>query len=523
MEKVLHDLDLAMYERDWLKKKVSETQRPDDWKACKTKKLTVNKKVKKTKKDYYKHQIEGASGNLKATWKILNDLMGKKSDSTQINDLKTENSGPSRSDPKKIAECLNIHFTNVGPKLACEIPTVDCDVNPVDSQHVNSSFELKEVMISDVFKKLQEVNVAKATGHDSIPNKILKIAAPVISKSLADLFNFSITTNTFPDDWKVSKVFPLFKSGERNDPNNFRPISVLPTIDRVFERLVYEQMYTYFTENNLIQPRQSGFRSLHSTVTALLDMTNQWCLNIDRGMISGVILLDLKKAFDTVDHAILLKKLSDYGVQGQTASWFKSFLNDRQFCVVNGLSSVKDRIVCGVPQGSLLGPLLFLIYINDLPNCLDHSIGWSFADDTNLTFSAVDLSILQTEMSNDLNRIVNWLSSNKLTLNILKTDFMVMGSRQRIASLTGNISLSVNGLTLQQVETAKCLGLTIDQFLTWKNHLQSVRQKVGCGIRILKRIRPFVGLEHLINVYRSIVEPYFNYCCFVWDSIGETG
>ena len=227
-------------------------------------------------------------------------------------------------------------------------------------------------------------------------------------------------------------------------------------------------MYAYVTENNLIQPRQSGFRSLHLTVTALLDVTNQWYLNIDEGMVSGVIFLDLKKAFGTVDHAILLKKQFDYGVQGQTASWFKSYLKERQqFFVVNGLSSVKNRIVCGVPQGSLLGPLLFLIYINDLPRCLDHSIGRSFADDTNLTFSAVDLSILQTEMSNDLNRIFNWISSNKLTLNILKTDFMVIGSRQRIATLAGNISLSVNGLRLKQVES-----LTIDQFLTWRNHLQ---------------------------------------------------
>ena len=165
---------------------------------------------------------------------------------------------------------------------------------------------------------------------------------------------------------------------------------------------------------------------------------------------------------------------------------------------------------------------MFLIAINDLPNCLDHSMVRSFADDTNLTFSAVDLSILQTEMSNDHRRIFNWLSSNKLTLKILKTDFMAIGSRQRIATLAEDISLSVNGLTLQQVESIKCLGLTIDQFLTWRNHLQSVRQKVGCGIRILKRIRPFVGLEHLINVYRSIFEPYFTYCCIVWDSIGET-
>ena len=187
---------------------------------------------------------------------------------TQKNDLKTKNSGP-LSDPEKTAECLNIHFTKVGPKLASEIPMVECDVNLVDSQQcVNSTFELKEVTTSAVFKKLQEVNVAKATGHDNIPNKILKIAAPVISESLANLFNLSITTNTFPDhSWKVAKVFPLFKSGERNDSSNFRPISVLPTV----ERLVYEQTYTYLTENNLIHPRQSGFRSLHSTVTALLD------------------------------------------------------------------------------------------------------------------------------------------------------------------------------------------------------------------------------------------------------------
>ena len=151
--------------------------------------------------------------------------------------------------------------TNVGPKLASEIPTVECDINPVDSQkRVNSTFEVKEVTIPGVFKKLQEGNVAKATGYDNIPNKILKIAAPVISKSSADLFNISITTNTFPDDSrKVAKVFPPFKSGERNDPSNFRPISVLPTVARVFERLVYEQRYTYLTENNLIQPRQFGF------------------------------------------------------------------------------------------------------------------------------------------------------------------------------------------------------------------------------------------------------------------------
>ena len=198
-------------------------------------------------------------------------------------------------------------------------------------------------------------------------------------------------------------------------------------------------MYAYFIGNKLIEPRQSGFRSLHSTVTALLDMTNHWCFNIDRGMVSGGIFLDLKKAFDTVDHDLLFKKLKHYGVQGPTLAWFKSYLTGRQqFCVANGVSSGKSLISCGVLQGSILGPLLFLTFINDLPKRLDFSIGRSFADDTNLTFSAINLLELQDEMNNDLGKIFAWLCSNKLSLKILKTEFMVIGSWQRIATLEGD-------------------------------------------------------------------------------------
>ena len=507
-----------MFQRDWLKKHAIKTCQPDDWKAYKKQKICVDKKVKRAKKDYYEKQIKQNSGDPRATWKILNDLMGKKSNSTQINELETE------TDPEKIAECLNIHFTEIGPKLALEIPPVDNDVNPLDFlRKTNSVFALNKIKSSDVLKKLKEVNIAKATGHDKISNKILKIAAPAIFKSLTDFFNFSIVTNIFPIDWKIAKVSPLYKSGKRNDPNNYRPISVLSTIARVFERLIFEQMYTYFTDNKLIEPRQSGFRSLHSTVTALLDMTNQWCFNIDRGMVSGVIFLDLKKAFDTVNHDLLLKKLNYYGVQNQTITWFKSYLADRQqLCKVNGVSSAKSSISCGVPQGSILGPLLFLIYINDLPTCLDYSTGRSFADDTNLTFSAGDLSVLQSEMSEDLNKIFTWLCSNKLTLNTLKTDFMVIGSRQRIATLEGDIALSVNGITLEKVRIVNCLGLSIDEFLTWDTHMQSIKHKVTCNIRILKRIKPFLSQENLITLYKSIVEPYLSYCCIVWDSISDT-
>ena len=175
------------------------------------------------------------------------------------------------------------------------------------------------------------------------------IAAPIIYGSLTDIFNLSIASNVFPSDWKVAKISPVFKSGNKSEANNYRPISVLPTIARVFEKLVFEQLYSYFSENKFLYAHQSGFRALHSTVTALLDMTNEWCCNIDKGMVSGVLFLDLKKAFDTVDHEILLKKLRWYGVETPAVSWFRSYLaNRKQVCYVNGVMSAADFVTCGL-------------------------------------------------------------------------------------------------------------------------------------------------------------------------------
>ena len=226
-------------------------------------------------------------------------------------------------------------------------------------------------------------------------------------------------------DWKLAKVSPIYKTGERIDPNNYRPISVLSTIARIFEKVIYEQLYDYLSRKNILDPRQSGFRSLHSTVTALLDVTNQWCFNIDRGLINGVLFLDLKKAFDTVDHNLLLIKLEYMGVRGQTLEWFKSYLSNRsQVVFINGVLSEDEQIKCGVPQGSILGPLLFLIYINDLSSIIDFATTRMYADDTNLTFTACNIPELQEQMSVDIQCLKNWLIANKLTLNVIKTEFV---------------------------------------------------------------------------------------------------
>ena len=384
--------------RDWLKKKASKSCSPEDWAAYRQQRNLANKEIRHAKKCFYKKQIEEASGDQRATWKILNDLMGKQSDSIMVSELRTDSATLTR--PEEIADFLNCHFTTMGPRLASEIPS-DQNKKPEDylTKH-SASFQFKNISPSKVLKLLSSVKIAKATGLDKISNKILKLAAPVIYKSLTDLFNFSIASGEFPSDWKVAKVCPLFKSGEKCDANNYRPISVLPSIARVFERILFEQIYRHLSNNKLLYSRQSGFRSLHSTVSALLDMTNDWCFNIDRGMVNGVLFLDLKKAFDTVDHKILLKKLEFYGFEVITLHWFQSYLADRQqVCCVNGVVSSTKTISCGVPQGSILGPLLFLIYVNDMPKCLGYGTARLFADDTNLTFTSCSLPVLQNKIN----------------------------------------------------------------------------------------------------------------------------
>ena len=274
---------------------------------------------------------------------------------------------------------------------------------------------------------------------------------------------------------------------------------------------------------NLICTQQSGFRPLHSIVTALLDLSNDWYVNTDRKNVNGVIFLDLKKAFDTVNHEILLKKLEYFGFDYTSIAFFHSYLSNRkQQCNVNGASSELLNISCGVPRGTILGPLLFLMYINDFPNCLESCTARLYADDTSLTISGAQFCDIEGLMNIDLRHVLTWLTVNKLSLNILTSEFTIKGSRHKNASLEGTIDLSVNGISSSRVEHTKCLGVHIDENLTWAEHVNNLTKKVVCNISVLRKISSAVTLDNRLTVYRSIIEPYFKFCSLVWDSIGDT-
>ena len=404
-----------MVRRDKAKK--DARRNPELWPLYKKLRNEVTKAIRSTMEDHYSGLIEQNKNDPKEMWRTINKVLDRDSSKVLVTSLNCD--GKLLTNGREIATALNKHFVSVGPKLAEEIKTKTNDdllAHICDNNSTILNFKMVDVPF--IFRALKGLKNGKASGPDRIPVGLVKDASEIIALPLTLIYNSSLTAGVFPDVWKAARVTPIFKSGVRSDVNNYRPISVLSIFARVLEKIVHDQLIDYFKEKQLLKHNQHAFRKLHSTVTSLIKSTDEWLSNIDSQKVNMTMFLDLKKAFDTVDHKILLEKLFKYGIQGKIISWFCSYLTERrQYCRIDGECSKPLRITCGIPQGSCLGPLLFIIYLNDFEECLEFSSASMYADDTHTTIASKDITELSQMMKEELENISEWMRVNKLSAN----------------------------------------------------------------------------------------------------------
>ena len=401
----------------------------------------IQRDVRSAKAEHFSSKIEEHKHDSKKLWQQLKTL-GYSNKTKGENKVVLDIDGETCFDSNKVANYINEFYTSVASTLVNKLPSAtnkfstESDVfkNYYKSKNVTSeSFKVSPVSIDFVYKELLKLKANKSTGLDGIPAKFLKDGATVIKDHVAFIINLSITSNTVPTDMKFARVKPLFKKNSRSDVGNYRPVSILSIVSKILEKAVYKQLEKYLSGNNLIYSLQSGFRGSYSTDTCLIYLTDYIRSQMAAGKYTGMVLLDLQKAFDTVDHGILCNKLQAMGVHSDSVKWFKSYLSDRQQIVsVNQVESKPMNISCGVPQGSILGPLLFLCYVNDMSSSVNCNL-LLYADDSALFTSGKDPKVISESLSKELESCRQWLIDNKLSLHLGKTESILFGTKIRLS------------------------------------------------------------------------------------------
>lgn len=519
------DIERAAIARDRAYEKAVYTGSEQDWQQYKIERNAVVKLIKYKKKQYYENMIDANKTDSKRMWKTLKEVLkGEVLDVKVIDRIDFE--GVIANEGINIEDNFNEYYINSIVNIVNSIKKVDDQRSNRRTVYICENKEVLEyfnlINTNELETVVMNLPVKKGT-EEGISVDVLKIAFCAIKNEFTEIINKSLVMGECPNDWKTSTIVPIPKIKKPIKASDYRPINILAIYEKVLELVVKDQIEKYLEANEVLTEHQSGFRKSHSCETAIQGIIDEWKLEIAEGKIVGVISMDLKRAFETVDRNKLLKKLHQIGIRGKVWQWLESYLKNRtQKVRFNNKYSKLMAVDHGVPQGSVLGPLLFVLYINDITEvCPIGSNVKLFADDTMIYVTGECSEEINKKMNDVFHKIENWMNLNKLKLNAEKTKYMIVRSSRK--EVKGQIKIvCMNGVVLERVEVIKYLGVMIDSRLTFAEHCDYMLKKIGKKTSFLNRIGQYLTPYSRQIVYKSIIAPHFEYSATVIVGMGET-
>ena len=481
-------------------------------------KNNLQSRIKNAKQNYFKMKFDGAFGDVRQTWKFLNSyfLNVKKRNCILLQD----DNGRLLESDKVTADAFSDYFSSVAHDLNNTIPITHDSPLKFMTEPLLSSFFATPVTYQEVARVLSGMKNKNCNLYE-VPVFIYKMMSEIVSPFIVKIFNASIVSGKFPDILKHSTIIPVFKSGNPKSRENYRPISTISVLSKIIEKLMCCRTMNYLCKFDIICANQFGFRPGFSTSDAVLQFVDECSEAFNRKDYLLATLLDFSKAFDTVNHSILLKKLEYYGFRGKVLEWFESYLSGRLSRVrVNEEYSEYKCYNIGVPQGSVLGPVLFIIYINDLHRTCTNLKFIHYADDTTAVFSGNHLPSVFVSVNDSLSIVDSWLQSNRLSLNVSKTSYMIFTHRSLPLNLPDVV---IRGSPIARVNSCTFLGITIDDRLSFTTHVNNISNKISRSLGVIRKASSYVQYPILKSLYFSLIYPYLIYCVPVWgnSSIGN--
>ena len=515
-EWVTNDLIVLFKDRDQAMQKYRRTLDDDDHNIAIFLRNLANEEKRLARNKYNKQKFETYKNKPKEYARCINNLLNPKNKNPiySLFDKDLQVNVPF----DKTADFINNYFATIGPKLANNMNLPYVTNNPA----TDTIFSFTPAKLEDVLKLIRKININKSSGVNNISSEVLKDTFLTLPYHLLHIVNLVIATSSFPDIWKEAIVTPLPKGGDQSDVNNLRPISILPLPAKIMEKILHRQLLNYLNVNDLIFENQDGFRPKRSTHHSIEKLTNNIAQALNRQHCTTAIYLDFSKAFDTLNHNILATKLTSLGLNLDSVNLMTDYLSNRkQRTKANGILSEFHDIVCGVPQGSVLGPLLFLTYINDMHTALTNLRCQHYADDTVIYLHHSPAIQISTTLNDDLTNINTWCTINKLSLNSKKTKFMVFGNKALRKKLVRSQPMLQNA-AIAYAPTYKYLGVTLDPLLNYSHHVPTVKHSVRHKVYLFNRSKFDMPEYESVRVVKTMILPVIDYCDVFYDVAGQT-